>query len=210
MKPTLFHAKVSSSSWRVRWALLVKGVAFESVLVDLRAGEQLAEAYRAKNPMGHVPAVEVDGRCLGESVAIFEWLEATFPEPPLYPKEPWALARVRQIVELVSSGIQPLQNLAVIRRHADDPAEQKAFAAHFNARGLAALERLLRVIDAERGATGRFAYGDALGAADLFLVPQVAAARRFGVDVSAYPRVLAAEASAMATPQAEAALDAKL
>lgn len=205
VKPTLFHAKVSSSSWRVRWALLVKGVEFESVLVDLRAGEQLGEAFRRKNPMGHVPAIVVGDRCLGESVAIIEWLDATVPEPPLYPKDAWERARVRQIVELVSSGIQPLQNLAAIGRHSADPAEQKAFAAHFNARGLDALERLLRAIDAERGGAGRFAYGDALTAADLFLVPQVAAARRFGVDVSAYLRVLAAEAAAMATPHAEAA-----
>src|SRR5262245_55869184 len=185
----LHHYWQSSASWRVRWALAVKGVEYESVYVSLREGAQRAEAHRQKNPIGHVPALVVDGRALAESVAILEWLEEVRPEPPLYPKDPWERARVRQIVELVNSGVQPLQNLVVQDRHSNDPVERKAFAAHFNARGLLAMERLLGAFDAERGAPGTFAYGDALTAADLYLVPQVTAARRFEVEVSSFPRV---------------------
>jgi maleylacetoacetate isomerase len=201
----LHHYALSSSSWRVRWALAVKGIEYESVHVDLRGGEQHREAHREKNPIGHVPALVVDGRALAESVAIIEWLEDFRPEPALYPKDPWERARVRQIVETVNAGIQPLQNTSVQERHSSDPAERRAFAAHFNARGLAAMEKLLVAIDQERGATGTFAYGDSLTAADLYLVPQVFYARRFDVDLSGLPRVLAAETAANATPHAAAA-----
>lgn len=204
MRPILHHYWLSSASWRVRWALAVKNLAFDSVMVDLRLGEQDAPAHRARSPIGAVPVLEVDGRCLTESVAIIEYLEQTVPEPPLYPAEPWARARVRQLVELVNAGIQPLQNPAVITRHSGDADEQRAFARHFNERGLAALEALLAQVDGELG-RGRFAIGDALTAADLFLVPQLAAARRFGVDVARFPRLLEAETAARATPHAEAA-----
>jgi maleylacetoacetate isomerase len=210
MRPTLFHYWRSSSSWRVRWALAIKGVAFESVVVDLLAGEQKSDAHRARNPVGHIPTLHVDGRYLSESVAILEYLEETIPDPPLYPRDAWGRARVRQLVELVNAGVQPLQNLIVLRRHAEDAAGQKAWAAFFNERGLAAYEATLAQLDAERGggaaAGGRFSFGDALTAADLCLVPQVYSARRFGVDVARFPRVLAAEQAALATEHARGAL----
>jgi maleylacetoacetate isomerase len=204
MKPILYHYWRSSSSWRVRWALAIKGVDFESVPVNLLAGEQLSDEHRARNPMGHVPALVVQGRCLAESVAIFEYLEETIPTPALYPRDPWVRARVRQVVELVNAGVQPLQNLAVLRHHSADPAAQKEWARHFNERGLVALEASLEVIAGEQGG-GRFAVGDALTAADLFLVPQLYSARRFGVDVRRFPRLLAAEAAALATEHADGA-----
>ncbi len=204
MKPTLYQYWISSSSWRVRWALAVKGIAFDTVVIDLRAGAQHDEAHRARNPMGYVPTLEIDGHALGESVAILEYLEETVPSPPLYPKAPLARARVRQVVELVNSGVQPMQNLAVQQRHSAAPDEQRAFAHHFNERGMIALERLLAQI-ADEGLGGRFCVGDELSAADLFLVPQVASARRFGVDLARTPRVLAVEAAALATPHAAAA-----
>src|SRR4051794_15794286 len=105
MRPTLHQFWRSSASWRVRWALAVKGIAFDIVPVDLMLGEQLSPEHRAKNPMGHVPALLVGDRWIAESVAILEWLEETVPAPALYPKDPWARARVRQLVELVNSGI---------------------------------------------------------------------------------------------------------
>lgn len=203
-RPVLYHSWGSSASWRVRWALAVKGVPHEVVSVDLRHGEQHTEEYRRKNPIGHVPGLEIDGRVLGESAAILEYLEDRHPEPALYPSDPWRRARVRQVCEIVNAGIQPLQNLSAIRRHSDDADAQRAFAAHFNERGLAALERLIALVDAEVGSEGPFAVGVTLTAADLFLVPQVASARRFGVDVSVFPRVLRAEAAAGATPHARA------
>lgn len=202
---TLHHFWRSSASWRVRWALAIKGLPFESVIVDLAAGVQLAPEHVARNPTGYVPALEVDGRFLGESVAILEYLDETSPAPPLYPREPWQRARVRQLCEIVNAGVQPLQNLNVLRRCSSEAALQREWAKHFNARGLAAYEGALALLERERGAPSRFSFGDTLTAADLFLVPQVYSARRFGVDVAAFPRVLAVEAAALATEHADGA-----
>jgi maleylacetoacetate isomerase len=206
MPTTLYQFWRSSASWRVRWALAIKGIAFDSVPVDIGSGEQLTPEHRARNPMGHVPALWIDGRVLAESVAILEYLEETRPASPLYPKDHGARARVRQVVELVNSGIQPLQNPVVYRRHSDDVDEQKAFARFFNERGLGACEALLVTIAGEIPAEGGFAVGGALTAADIFLVPQLSVARRFGVDLSGYPRLLAVEAAASATEHARGAL----
>ena len=206
MATTLYQFWRSSASWRVRWALAIKGIPFTSVPVDLLQGEQLGAEHRARNPMGHVPALFIDGRTLAESVAILEYLEETRPATPLYPKDHGARARVRQVVELVNSGIQPLQNPAVTARHSPDAAEQKAFAVFFNERGLTACEALIGTIAEEIPGEGGFAVGGALTAADVFLVPQLSAARRFGVAVEAYPRLLAVEAAALATTYAQGAL----
>jgi maleylacetoacetate isomerase len=205
MSYVLYHYWRSSASWRVRWALAHKGLAFEKVAVNLLSSEQRSDAHRARNPIGHLPALEVaPGRFLAESVAILEWLEETHPSPALYPTDPWARARVRQVCELVNAGIQPLQNLVVLDKVSTDPEVKKAWARDFNERGLRALEGLLTAIDAELG-EGTFAVGTSLSAADLFVVPQVYSARRFGVDVSVFPRVLRAEASALATAHADGA-----
>jgi maleylacetoacetate isomerase len=206
MDTKLHHFWRSSASWRVRWALAIKGVPFESVMVDLLAGEQLSDDHRAKNPMKHVPALFLDGRWLAESVAILEYLEETRPEPALYPRDPWHRARARQVIELVNSGIQPLQNLVTLGRHSKDAAEQRAWGHFFNERGLAACEALLLSIDEEIPGDRRFALGGKLTAADLFVAPQVATARRFGVDLERFPRLRAAEAAAFATEHAAAAL----
>lgn len=204
MKLVLHHYWRSSSSWRVRWALAHKGLAYEGRAVDLLSGAQSDAAYVAdKSPMGYVPSLEVDGRPLTESVAILEYLEEVAPEPALYPREPWARARVRQLVEFVNAGTQPLQNLSVNRRHSSDPAEQRAWARHWIERGLAALERELGVVRAE-GLGGAFAVGDALTAADLYLAPQLYNARRFEVDLAPFPLLLAAEQAALATASAHA------
>lgn len=201
----LYHFWRSSASWRVRWALAIKGVRFDSVIVDLMGQEQHQGVHRGRNPIGHVPVLEVEGRLLGESMAVLEWLEETCPVPPLFPADPWGRARVRQLCELVNTGIQPLQNLAVLDRVSEtDHVARNGWAAHFNCRGLTAFEGLLERWEAER--PGPFCWGRDVGAADLFLVPQVYSARRFGVDVSPFPRVLAAEAAALATPHAAGAL----
>lgn len=202
----LYQFWMSSSSWRIRWALRIKSLEFEQLSVDLRGGAQNLPEHRARNPMGFVPALEVDGRVLAESVAILEWLEETHPNPPLYPRDPWLRARTRQLVELINAGTQPLQNLSVVEHHSADKAERKAWLAHFNQRGLAAFAGVVDVIDRELGRPGKFCVGDELTAADLFLVPQLASARRFDVDVARWPRLLAAESAALATPHAAAAL----
>jgi maleylacetoacetate isomerase len=194
----------SSASWRVRWALAIKGVAFEPVTIDLGAGAQRSAEHLERNPMGRVPVLVIDGHTIGESVAILEYLEETRPEPALYPRDPYQRARVRQVVETVNAAIQPFQNTRAFERAGADAATQRHYAHHFNAVGMQALERLLDEIARELG-HGRHAVGDALTAADVFVVPQVAGARRFGVDVSGFPRLLAVEAAALATEHARAA-----
>jgi maleylpyruvate isomerase len=195
-----------SASWRVRWALAIKGIPFQSVIVDILRGEHQKDEHSAKNPLTHVPALFLDQRWLAESVAIFEYLEETRPEPALYPKDPWARARVRQVVELVNAGIQPLQILVTQRRHSSDLEEQRAWVRFFNDRGLAACEALLAAIASEIPGSGGFAVGSTLTAADLFLVPQLATSRSFGVDLAGFPRILAAEAAALGTEHARGAL----
>lgn len=206
MDTTLYQFWRSSASWRVRWALAIKGIPFTSVMIDITRGEHLHGDHLARNPMSHVPALWIDGRCLAESVAILEYLEETRPTPPLYPRDPWARARVRQVVELVNSGIQPLQNLVVQGRVSHEPEAQKAWSHFFNQRGLAACEALLGSIAAEIPGEGGFCVGSSLTAADLFVAPQIITARRFGVDIATFPRLSAVEAAVFATEHATAAL----
>jgi maleylacetoacetate isomerase len=203
-RPILYTYWQSSASWRVRWALAVKGIAYEPVFIDLSSDAQRSPEHLARNPMGRVPVLVIDGHTLAESVSILEYLEETRPAPALYPRDPPARARVRQVVETVNAAIQPFQNTAAFRRAGADQATQLAYARHFNDVGLTALEALLVEIAREPGA-GRFAVGDALTAADLFVVPQVAGGRRFGVAVEKLPRLLAVEAAAAATEHARAA-----
>ena len=175
MELVLYHYWRSSASWRVRFALHHKGLPFESRYVDLRASQQLTDEYKRLSPMGVVPCLLAGGRPLVESVAILEFLEETFPEQPLLPRDPWARARVRQLVELVNSGIQPLQNTAVLTHLSTDENVRSQWVQYFNARGLAALEAALGGVEREFGA-GRYSVGDQLTLADIYLVPQVATA----------------------------------
>lgn len=194
----------SSASYRVRLALAAKRASYEYVPVNLFEGEQRKEAHLSRNPFGYVPCLEIDGRRFVESVAILELLDDLFPDPPLYPKDPFARARVRALVEAVNAGIQPLQNLVVQARVSSDPAAQKEWATYFNIRGLGAFARMQEAY-AKDTPQGSFAYGDALTAADLVLVPQLYAARRLGVDVSAWPRLISAEEATLALPGMNAA-----
>jgi maleylacetoacetate isomerase len=194
----------SSSSFRVRFALELKRVPYEIVPVDLLKGEQSTPEHKARNPLGYVPCLFIDGVAFNESVAIIELLDDLFPAPPLYPREMYARARVRALVEAVNADTQPLQNRHVLLHVSEGLEGQKAWAKHFIARGLAAVEGMMEM-NAREGTRGALAFGDALTAADLFLVPQVYNARRFGVDMAAYPRVLAAEQTAMQTDAAKAA-----
>lgn len=203
MNLVLHHYWRSSSSWRVRFALAHKGIAFESNAIDLLKGAQKAASFVEQSPMGLVPCLVVDGRPLTESVAILEWLEELQPSPPLYPKDRWARARTRQLVELVNSGTQPLQNIGVNRYYSEDLGKQKEWARHWIARGLTALERELGIVAAE-GLGGRFAVGDALTAADVYIAPQLYNARRFDIDLAPFPRLVAAETAALDTDAARA------
>lgn len=187
----------SSAAYRVRIALNLKGLAAEHLPHHLRKGEQSTPAYLAINPQGLVPALEDAGTVLTQSLAIIEWLEETHPQPPLLPKDPLRRARVRAFAMAIACDTHPVQNLKVLQRLRQlGLAEDKVteWAAWANREGLAACEALIR------NEPGPFCFGDAPGMADLCLVPQFGNARRFAVDVSAYPRLLKAEAAAKALP----------
>lgn len=188
----------SSASYRVRIALNLKGVRAEHLPHHLRKGEQCAPVYLALNPQGLVPTLENDqGEILIQSLAIIEWLEETRPEPPLLPKDPLRRAKVRGFALAVACDIHPVQNLKVLARlrQLGLPEEKVTeWAAWTNREGLNACEKLIA------SEPGPFCFGTAATLADICLVPQLANARRFGVDVSAFPRLLQTEAAAKALP----------
>jgi maleylacetoacetate isomerase len=155
--------------------------------------------------MGYVPCLVVDGKPFVESVAICELLEELAPAPPLLPKTPEDRARVRALVQIINAGTQPLQNLTILEHVGEDKDKRKAWLQHFIGRGLAAFEALARRHEDERGTSGPFSFGATFTMADAFLVPQVYAARRFGVDLAPFPRVERADRAALALPFVKAA-----
>ena len=197
-----YEAVLSSAAFRVRIALNLKGLAYESVVFDLRANQHLTEEYRRVNPMRSVPALELaPGQFLFESMAIVEYLDETHPEPPLLPKEPLARSRVRAIAQLVACDIHPLNNLRVLlylgKTLGQSQAARDEWARHWITAGFAAIEAML-------GDTrsGRFCHGDTPGLADICLVPQVFNARRPGIDtpLAPYPRLMKVHEACMALP----------
>ena len=178
---TFYHYWRSSCSWRVRWALKHKGLAYSEVPVNLLQNEQNNPSFIAKNPGGYVPAIEIDAGVFGESLAILEWIEETYPTNPLLPKAASDRLRVRQMCQLIASGIQPIQNLAVMRRHSSDPSEQAKWANHWITTGLEKFEALITPY------AGTYCFGGELTLADLCLVPQVHNALRFNVNMTPYP-----------------------
>ena len=186
----------SAASWRVRIALGLKRVTAEHVFHHLRRGEQRSADYLCINPQGLVPALELDdGTVLTQSLAIIEWLDETHPEPLLLPADPVARAKVRAFAHVLAADTHPLQNLKVLARvrGLGRPEEDvQAGAADVNAAGLETCEAL--------AGEGPFCFGAAPGLADICLVPQLGNARRFGVEVARFPRLLAAEAACMALP----------
>lgn len=193
----------SSCSHRVRIALGYKGLAYDHVFVNIASGEQNDAAYRTKNPIGHVPTLTIDGTPYVESVAIMELLEELYPDPPLLPKKPEERARVRALVETINAGIQPLQNLVVLGKISDptnphDQEKRSEWLKFFIGRGLAAFE-------AQASADGPFSFGKTFSIADACLVPQLYAARRYNVDLAAFPKLVRADAAATELPFVAAA-----
>ena len=185
MSLTLHAAWRSGASYRTRIALNLKGLAYDIVPVNLLAGDQRSEAFRRLNPLGLVPALEVDGGVLTQSPAILEWLEEAYPDPPLLPADPIGRAQVRAMASLINCDIQPLNNLRVMRALKKDLAASEtqltAWARRWIVEGFAALEQLVAIHG------GEFCYGDTPSLADCCLIPQIYSARRFEVELSAYP-----------------------
>ena len=200
MAMTLHGYFRSSAAWRVRIALALKEVEAAQVSRHLRKGGQSTPDFLALNPQGLVPALAVPGQgVLTQSLAIVEWLDETQPGARLLPADPWGRARVRSLAEIVACDIHPIQNLRVLQYLKRELKQEQpaidAWARHWIALGLAAFEVRLA-----EPATGRFCHGDEPGLADLCLVPQLGNARRFGTDLSPFPRMMAVEAACMELP----------
>ena len=195
-QPVLYDYWRSSASYRVRIALHIKGVAFDRIAIDLTAGEQKAENYRARNPQGFVPMLEMDGHSLVQSLAIIDYLEAARPDPPLLPADPTERAHVTAMAHVVACDIHPLNNLRVLKYLVGplglDDAAKTAWIGRWISDGLAALEAMA----APR--SGRFLFGDAPTLADICLVPQLYNARRFAVPLEDYPTLLHCDTEAQA------------
>jgi maleylacetoacetate isomerase len=181
----------SSAAFRVRIAFNLKGVESETALVNLQAGDQFSDAFRAVNPQGRVPALTLDdGTVLVQSMAIMEYLEETIPDPPLLPKGAVARARVRGLANVVACDIHPLNNLAVLNYLTGEmkvSEENKLrWYRHWVAEGLSAMEAMV----AGSAETGRYCHGDLPGLADICLVPQVFNAQRFDCDLGGYPTLM--------------------
>lgn len=180
----------SSSSYRLRIALNLKGLAPEQSFIHLRKGDQFGEEYVKLNPQQQVPTVVTDdGDVLVQSPAILEWLDETWPEPPLLPADPIDRQRVRAIAAAVGCDIHPLGNLRVLqyvrKEFGQDEEGAFAWARHWVELGFAGIEAML----AGSAKTGRFCHGDAPTLADVYLVPQVFNSGRFGVDMAKFPTI---------------------
>jgi len=195
MKLVLYDYYRSSASYRVRIALNLKGAAYDRVPVNLLEAEQTDEAYRARNPQGFVPMLEADGTRITQSLAIIGWLDRAFPKPPLAPAGPHDRAHVMALALTIAADIHPLNNLRVLKQLAAlgiDQAARDDWYRHWIREGFDALEALA----APRA--GRHMFGDTVSVADICLVPQMYNARRFEVDLSPYPTLVAADAEATA------------
>ncbi|MBV5335720.1 maleylacetoacetate isomerase [bacterium] len=181
----------SGTSHRLRIALNLKGLDYDYVAVDLRTEEHLGAAFKALNPQGLVPAVVADDLVLTQSPAIIEWLEERYPTPPLLPADPEGRARVRALAAMIGCDIHPINNRRVLeylrKTLGCDEAAVLAWCAVWINAGFAALEATLAA-DQRRGG---FCFGDAPTVADAYLIPQVESARRFNVDLTPFPTIVA-------------------
>lgn len=201
---TLYSAWRATAPYRVRIGLKLKGVAYDYVPVDLLKGEQREPAYKGVNPQGLTPALDLgDGHVLTQSLSILEWLEETVPEPALLPKAPIDRQQVRCMAAIIACDIHPLNNTRVGRKlhqlGIPNDVQLKEWIQPWIRDGFEALEPM--VARHSRG----FAFGATPTLADCLLVPQVYSARRYEVDLTAYPAIVAADAHATAHPAFQAA-----
>jgi maleylacetoacetate isomerase len=193
----------SSCSYRVRIALGLKGLAWESIPVHLVKGDQRAPSYLAHNPSGFVPTLVLeDGTELVQSLAILDYLEAVWPDPPLLPADPLARARVLAAAHVIAMDTQPVTNVGVVAHlksaYGTDQQGGIDWMVHFMERNFAAFDKLILP-------EGTFCFGDSPTWADICLIPQLYNAHRWGVDLSRFPRLTEIERAAMALPAFDAA-----
>lgn len=193
----LYNFFRSGTSHRLRIALNLKGLTTDYVAVDLRTEQHLQASFKAIHPQGLVPALDTGEQVLIQSPAIIEWLEEKYPTPALLPQDAEARAHVRALAAMVGCDIHPVNNRRILEyvRHqfgADDDAIN-AWCARWISDGFDAYEALLAA-DKVRGA---FSFGHAPTIADVYLIPQIESARRFKVDLSAWPLISAVEAACL-------------
>ena len=189
----------SSASYRVRIALAMKGIEVAHLPVNLRTGEQTEAEYFALNPQGYLPALELeDGTVLTQSLAILDYIDAIESEPPLLPGDPILRAKILGASLGVAADIHPIQNLSVLKyiraEHGCDDDAVTTWARHWIAKGFNALEEIAQSTETE------FLYTDAPAFFEICLIPQVYNARRFGVDMDAFPRLSAIDTACRKLP----------
>jgi maleylacetoacetate isomerase len=202
MSTKLYDYWRSSAAYRVRIALNLKGIAYESVVVDLVAGEHRSPDNLARNPQGLVPTLEIDGQSLTQSLAILEYLDETAPGPRLLPEDPLGRHRVRALAHAVAMEIHPVCNLSVAKHAAALSGAENAmqdWMLHWIGPRLEAFERMLTP------GAGRYCHGDAVTMADVVLMPQIYNARRWGVDLAPMPKTMEIVARLEAIPAFAAA-----
>ncbi|KAK5583191.1 hypothetical protein RB653_004782 [Dictyostelium firmibasis] len=187
-KTVLYSYWRSSCSWRVRVALAYKKIKYEYKAIHLLkdGGQQKTEEYSKINPMKAIPTLEIDGHIIGQSLAILEYLEETHPENPLMPNGAYERAIARQMMQIIGSDIQPLQNLKIlglVGQYSGDEAKKAEWARTIITNGFNGLEKLLEKH------SGKFCVGDSVSFADLCLPAQVYNANRFNVDMTPYPNI---------------------
>jgi maleylpyruvate isomerase len=198
----LYTFSRSSASYRVRIALNLKGLNYEQAPIHLRrgGGEQFGARYRSINPQALVPALEDEGRVLTQSLAIIEYLNERYSDPPLLPPDPADRATVRAMALVIACEVHPIQNLRVLNylkdNHKQSDDDVNRWARHWIELGFSALQELVE----SRSRRGKFCFGDAPTLADICLVPQLANARRFGCDLSRFQKLTEIEARCNALP----------
>lgn len=184
-KPILYTYFRSTCSWRVRIALNLKNIEYDSEYIHLvkNGGQQHTEDYKMKNPMAQLPTLQIKNNIfLTQSIPIIEYLDETYVNSkPLLPRDPILKAKVRALSEMIASGIQPIQNLSVLKYLGDDQEKRKSWAKHWINEGFIAIEKALK------DSAGEYCFGDTVTMADCCLVPQVYNANRYGVDMSQFP-----------------------
>ena len=200
----------SSAAYRVRIALNLKGVDYESVAVDLRPAAHRQQDYLALNPQGLIPALADDGTVISQSLAVIEYLEESHPNPPLLPRSPRDRARVRSMALAVACDVHPLNNLRVLNylrsQLGQDQAAVETWYRHWIAEGFRALEEEARRASGD----GRHMFGSEVTLADVCLVPQMFNARRFKCNVEPFPTLRTISAHLETLPAfARAAPDAQ-